>query len=133
MTLSLPKFTKINENFICLHCGFQVPKAQSTCRDHCPKCLYSLHVDLNPGDRSADCGGLLVPVSYFLHKKKGIMINYVCEKCGALRLNKFLEQDSFLADDLNSLLIINNLPENKLSTKNPSNSYKNKKESRKKS
>jgi hypothetical protein len=94
VSLGSPIFTKINESFACAHCGHAVPKSESTCRDHCSQCLYSLHVDVNPGDRAANCGGLLKPVAWSQHKKKGYMIHYVCEKCGEKRVNKFLDHDS---------------------------------------
>ena len=72
MSQELPKFTRINETFVCQNCGHQVPLAKSTCRDHCSVCLWSLHVDENPGDRNANCGGMLKPLAYSSHKKKGI-------------------------------------------------------------
>lgn len=36
---------KINESFICVNCKKYVPEAQKTCRNHCPFCLTSMHVD----------------------------------------------------------------------------------------
>ena len=36
---------KINESFICLNCGKKVEVATRTCRNHCPYCFASLHVD----------------------------------------------------------------------------------------
>ena len=30
--------------------------AGSNHRNHCPNCLYSLHVDIEPGDRESECG-----------------------------------------------------------------------------
>lgn len=104
MSLGQPVFTKINEGFTCRSCGHAVPPASGTCRDHCPKCLFSLHVDVNPGDRAADCGGILRPVSYAQHKKKGIMIHYQCDTCGAKRVNKFLDHDAAEADAFDALL-----------------------------
>jgi DNA-directed RNA polymerase subunit RPC12/RpoP len=109
MSLSDPKFKKLNETFICAHCGYEVPPAQSTCRDHCPRCLWSQHVDVNPGDRAADCGGLLRPVGYDKHPKKGFMILYRCETCGSSRRNRFLESDRsnhFECDSFNALLAL---------------------------
>lgn len=47
-------FTEIDEEFICEHCGQHVPKLGYSCRNHCPYCLYSKHVDVNPGDRQED-------------------------------------------------------------------------------
>lgn len=32
--------------------------AGSDHRNHCPNCLSSLHVDIEPGDRESDCGAL---------------------------------------------------------------------------
>ena len=109
MGINSPVFTKINEPFVCANCGFQVPLAQKTCRDHCPKCLFSLHVDVNPGDRQANCGGILKPVAWSQHKKKGYMIHYVCQNCHEKRVNKFLAVDSFCQDSFDTLLLLSNI------------------------
>lgn len=109
MGLNSPVFTKINEPFTCLNCAFSVPKAESTCRDHCPKCLYSLHVDNNPGDRGAHCGGLLKPVAWSQNKKKGYIIHYICLVCSVKKVNKFLENDIFLPDDFSMLIKLSNV------------------------
>lgn len=93
------KFTKIDEEFICENCGKKVEKLGYTCRDHCPSCLHSKHVDINPGDRAETCHGDLVPISVELSSKKGYVIVYKCEKCRAIRKNK-------AADDDNMKLII---------------------------
>ena len=46
--------------FTCKVCGrLCTPEnTGSQHRNHCPNCLSSLHVDIEPGDRAADCGGL---------------------------------------------------------------------------
>ena len=44
-------FTEIDEAFVCENCGKEVKKLGYSCRNHCPECLYSKHVDKNPGDR----------------------------------------------------------------------------------
>ena len=87
-------FIKIDEEFICHNCGNNVDKLGYTCRDHCPKCLYSKHVDINPGDRLEECHGNLKPVSVEISPKKGYVIIYKCEKCGAIRKNKAAEDDN---------------------------------------
>ncbi|WGL58653.1 RNHCP domain-containing protein [Pigmentibacter sp. JX0631] len=104
MTIQSPVFTKINESFTCKNCNYLVPLSSSTCRDHCPKCLFSIHVDNNPGDRAAECLGLLKPVAWSQHKKKGYMIHYKCLVCGLEKRNKFLEIDSNMPDDFSALL-----------------------------
>ncbi len=88
------KFTKIDEEFICDNCGSKVEKLGYTCRDHCPICLYSKHVDINPGDRQENCHGDLEPISIEISSKKGYVIVYKCKKCGAIRKNKAAEDDN---------------------------------------
>jgi len=82
------RFQKNDAGFTCAHCGREVPPLEVTSRDHCPHCLYSLHVDRNPGDRQNPCRGVLRPVSALPHPKKGYVIVYRCEKCGAILRNK---------------------------------------------
>ena len=71
----------IDENFICEHCGKEVKKLEYSARDHCPYCLYSKHVDINPGDRANPCKGLLKPIDIEKFKDTYKII-YVCESCG---------------------------------------------------
>ena len=54
-----------NDTFTCKVCGRPVvPEgAGSKHRNHCPNCLTSLHVDIEPGDRASDCGGHMEPIS----------------------------------------------------------------------
>lgn len=89
----MKQFTKRDEEFVCEHCGKKVSKLGYTSRDHCPYCLYSKHVDNMPGDREEDCKGLLKPVQVELDSKKGYVIIYKCEKCGAIRKNKAAVDD----------------------------------------
>ena len=53
-----------NDTFTCKVCGrLCTPQgAGSDHRNHCPNCLSSLHVDIEPGDRASDCGGIMEPV-----------------------------------------------------------------------
>ena len=58
------------ESFTCKSCGRLVTSggAGSGHRNHCPNCLSSLHVDIEPGDRASDCGGLMEPVAVWVRK-----------------------------------------------------------------
>lgn len=76
----MKKFTMIDEEFICDACGKNVEKLKVTARDHCPYCLYSKHVDINPGDRENPCKGLLKPIGIEKFKDT-YKILYKCEKC----------------------------------------------------
>ncbi|MBR3837279.1 MAG: RNHCP domain-containing protein [Clostridia bacterium] len=82
------RFQKNDGGFTCVVCGYEVKPNGVTSRDHCPKCLSSLHVDINPGDRANPCRGVLEPVSAKPHPKKGFQIIYRCKKCGMLHQNK---------------------------------------------
>ena len=86
------KFTMIDESFRCLHCGNNVEKLEYTARDHCPFCLYSLHVDINPGDRESNCKGLLKPTGIEKFKDT-FKIIYKCEKCGINHKNIMARDD----------------------------------------
>lgn len=86
-------FKVIDEEFICENCGRQVPKLGYSCRNHCPYCLHSKHVDIDPGDRLEDCHGLLEPIGIESNSKKGYIIIFKCQKCGKIRKNKAAEDD----------------------------------------
>ena len=87
-------FQKTKEDFICEHCGTEVKGDGYT--NHCPHCLYSKHVDINPGDREEDCGGLMEPVDLELKDGKYIIVHR-CQRCGFVRRNKVDEGDDFNA------------------------------------
>ncbi len=88
------KFTEIDEQFKCEHCGKLVPKLGYSCRNHCPYCLHSKHVDINPGDRQEKCHGDLEPVGLEINGKKGYVIIFKCKKCGEIRKNKVAKDDN---------------------------------------
>ena len=48
-----------NVGFVCEHCGGMVLPASASYRNHCPFCLYSKHVDMEPGDRQNTCAGMV--------------------------------------------------------------------------
>ncbi len=100
------RFHKINESFTCLHCGSAVPPAKKTCRNHCPSCLHSRHVDIFPGDRAHSCQGLLKPIAYELHSKKGLMLHFRCERCQARNRTIALLDDPYAADDYQLILTL---------------------------
>lgn len=90
----MKQFSRKQEDFICEHCGAEVHGNGYT--NHCPQCLYSKHVDVNPGDRAADCGGLMEPVEIELKDGKYVVVQR-CQKCGFVRRNKICDGDNFAA------------------------------------
>jgi hypothetical protein len=84
------RFSRRIEDFVCENCGELVGGNGYT--NHCPKCLFSKHVDINPGDRAATCGGIMEPVSVE-GGRKGFMITFRCGKCGHEKRNRSSEND----------------------------------------
>ncbi|MFH0804393.1 MAG: RNHCP domain-containing protein [Candidatus Zambryskibacteria bacterium] len=86
------KFKRKIEDFICENCRAEVKGNGFT--NHCPKCLYSKHVDIFPGDRSEKCGGLMEPI---LADESGgeWSIVHQCLKCGKQSRNKISKEDNF--------------------------------------
>lgn len=98
------RFTHINEAFSCESCGEAVPPATTGCRNHCPFCLTSKHVDIFPGDRANNCHGLLKAVSYELDGKKGLILTFKCQKCGAITRNVANRDDRVCPDNYDKIL-----------------------------
>ena len=85
-------FQRRIEDFVCENCGYKVSGTGYT--NHCPKCLYSNHVDVNPGDRAEICMGLMKPIG--VHQVQGeYTISYKCVKCGKVSKNKLAAEDDF--------------------------------------
>ncbi|MDD3661446.1 MAG: RNHCP domain-containing protein [Candidatus Dojkabacteria bacterium] len=71
-------FTRTQETFTCEVCGAVTHGNGYT--DHCPNCLWSKHVDVNPGDRRATCRGLMEPIGCTTSNKT-TRIHYRCTVC----------------------------------------------------
>ena len=85
-------FERKIENFKCEMCGREVVGDGYT--NHCPKCLWSKHVDINPGDRASECHGMMKPINVEAQHGE-TLLTYRCEKCGFLRRKKAEKNDNF--------------------------------------
>ena len=94
------RFTKNKENFTCVVCKASVQGNGYT--NHCPECLSSLHVDINPGDRACSCGGIMYAVE-LEHRNSKNYILHRCQKCGFERKNQTSPNDNF-----NAILALSN-------------------------
>ena len=63
-------------------------------RNHCPNCLTSLHLDNEPGDRAADCGGHMEPVAVWVRKGGEWAMIHRCGLCGKLTSNRIAADDN---------------------------------------
>ncbi len=98
---------RTNEGFLCAHCGAEVlPLTGGGFRNHCPRCLWSKHVDVVPGDRQAACRGLMRPVRVEPDAKRGWMIVHECTRCGAVRRNRAALADRQQTDDYDAMLAV---------------------------
>lgn len=82
--------------FTCKVCGrLVVPEgAGSKHRNHCPNCLTSLHVDIEPGDRASDCGGYMDSIAVWVRHNGEWAIIHRCRRCGALSSNRVAADDN---------------------------------------
>lgn len=90
------KIANSNEAFICRRCGVTVPPPLSggEHRNHCPRCLWSLHVDLKKGDRRCACRGLMEPIALWVKPGGEWALVHRCESCGFLRTNRIAGDDN---------------------------------------
>lgn len=92
--MSVKKFQRQIENFICENCGYHAQGDGYT--NHCPQCLWSKHVDINPGDRLNSCIGLMEPIA--IEQKHGdSYIVQRCLVCGFKKRNKQQKNDNIEA------------------------------------
>ena len=92
------RFQKKVEDFVCEKCGTKNTGTGFT--NHCFKCLWSKHVDINPGDRAESCGGMMEPAKIDFEKGK-YLINHKCVKCG-FKKRKGVEKN----DDFDAVIVI---------------------------
>ncbi len=96
MSRSIQNNIEYHETFICSNCGTAVspPVYGGEHRNHCPHCLYSLHVDLKKGDRRCGCRGLMEPISIWCRPSGEWSVIHRCIKCGFIRLNRIAGDDN---------------------------------------
>lgn len=73
-------------------------------RNHCPWCLWSLHVDTKPGNRASDCRARMEPVGltfkragfdkYGRPRAGDVMLVHFCRGCGEININRIAGDDS---------------------------------------
>jgi hypothetical protein len=99
------KFQKKVEDFECENCKKKIKGDGFT--NHCPSCFFSRHVDIFPGDRLENCGGLMEPVEIEAAKGTRYIITHKCKKCGGESKDKFREETDNFDDFLKVVEKIN--------------------------
>lgn len=83
-------FQRNEEDFVCANCDAAV--FGDGYRNHCPCCLYSKHVDVNPGDRAEECGGMMKVVDIVLENGE-LVFTHECIECKKTKRNKAHSED----------------------------------------
>lgn len=80
----------------CVHCHADVDAAApgTEHRNHCPHCLWSRHVDIEPGDRASDCLASMEPIAITVRKGGEWVLIHRCNGCGELHSNRTAGDDS---------------------------------------
>ena len=84
------------DSFICIHCGNAIglPESGTQHRNHCSRCLWSLHVDIRPGDRRSGCKGEMEPIGVWIRAKREWAIIHRCTKRSAVKTNRIAGDDA---------------------------------------
>ena len=88
--------TPCEDSFHCKNCGeYVLPEGAATKhRNHCPKCLVSLHLDITPGDRASICKSQMEPISVWVRKNGEWAIIHRCRARGEISSNRIAADDN---------------------------------------
>lgn len=86
-------------DFTCIHCRRAVNAASygTRHRNHCPYCLWSRHLDDEPGDRRNPCRSPMEPIGVEVRRDGEWAIIHRCAGCGTLRTNRIAGDDHELS------------------------------------
>lgn len=90
--LEVKAFQRTVEDFTCGNC--QHLQHGDGYTNHCSECLWSKHVDVRPGDRAADCSGLMTPITADVRGTEYRVLQR-CQLCDHERWNKVRDTDNF--------------------------------------
>jgi hypothetical protein len=85
------------DSFRCRRCRLDVPVSApgTRHRNHCPSCLWSLHVDDDvPGDRDADCDGSMEPIGVSVREDGEWALVHRCAGCSTVHVNRIAGDDN---------------------------------------
>lgn len=81
------------------------PLTNGSYRNHCPACLCSKHVDIDPGDRASTCRGMMRPERVEHRGGKGLVLVHRCVVCGFVRPNRIAD-DPVQGDDIDAIIAL---------------------------
>jgi RNHCP domain len=82
-------------DFVCRRCNRPVNASAygTRHRNHCPHCLWSIHVDEHIGDRQGGCLGLMEPIGVWVRRDGEWAIIHRCTSCELIRTNRIAGDD----------------------------------------
>ena len=92
--MDIPRFQKKIEDFVCEVCDTK--NVGNGYTNHCRNCLRSKHVDIFPGDRKENCGGIM-NVTAITKKGERYVIEHTCSLCGQVNGDHVRSEDEFNA------------------------------------
>ena len=80
----------------CRQCGgeFSLDAPGTRHRNHCPWCLWSVHLDDHPGDRASACRGGMEPIAIHARPDGEWLIVHQCKSCFTVHVNRIAGDDS---------------------------------------
>lgn len=93
------RHARTDGGFACVHCKAFVPNQSfgTLQRNHCPRCLWSRHVDEKVGDRRSPCNQPMEPIAIASRSGGEWAVVHRCAGCGHLRTNRVAGDDDELA------------------------------------
>ena len=84
------------DSFFCKRCRIDVPGESfgTQHRNHCPRCLWSRHVDERTGDRRSACGGGMEPIAIWVRPHGEWALVHRCGTCKVVRINRVAGDDN---------------------------------------
>lgn len=88
-----------DKGFPCRRChrqiGSDAPGTEH--RNHCPFCLWSVHLDERPGDRRSACNGGMEPIAVWVRPDEEWALVHRCGTCRVVRVNRVAGDDNEMA------------------------------------
>ena len=80
----------------CRHCRqeFSTDAPGTRHRNHCPWCLWSVHLDHTPGDRASDCRGGMEPIAISARPDGEWLVVHQCRTCHTVHVNRIAGDDN---------------------------------------
>jgi hypothetical protein len=80
----------------CQHCRAEIVAAAAGTRhrNHCPHCLWSVHLDERPGDRRSACRAGMEPIAIWVRGDGEWALLHRCCGCHAVRVNRIVRDDN---------------------------------------